>query len=138
MLPPTVSLAAQEKQFMCHNKVDLAFIVDGSGSVTREQFKIGKKFIADLIKHFDISKEKTNVAVASYSQYVHTGRTFSDDASRESVLKSVDGLRYEGAASRLDFGFGLLEFKLFDAKNGARTNNKGQSYSVLPSLFGLV
>lgn len=114
---------------MCHNKVDMVFLLDGSGSVTMDQFKIAKKFVTDLVKHFDISKEKTNVAVASYSQYVHTARTFNDDASRESVLKVVDELRYEGAASRLDFGFDLLEFKLFDTKTGARTSDKGQ-YSV--------
>lgn len=115
---------------MCHNKIDMVILMDCSGSVTEDQFKIGKKFAADLIKHFDISKEKTNVAMASYSQYAHTGRTFNDDTSRESVLKAVDGLPYEGAASRLDFGFDLIEFKLFDAKNGARTSSKGESHTV--------
>lgn len=118
-----VSLA-EKKQFMCHNKIDMVILMDGSGSVTMDQFKVGKKFVADLIKHFDISKEKTNVAMASYSQYTHTGRTFNDKTSRESVLKAVDELPYEGAASRLDFGFDLIEFKLFDAKNGARTSSK--------------
>lgn len=111
---------------MCHNKIDLVILLDGSGSVTQDQFKIAKKFAADLIKHFDISKELTNVAVASYSQYVHKGRTFDDDTTRQSVLKAIDGLRFEGAASRLDFGFDIVEFELFDTKNGARASNKGE------------
>lgn len=122
----TVSLAEAEKKFMCHNKIDLVILLDGSGSVTQDQFKIAKKFAADLIKHFDISKELTNVAVASYSQYVHKGRTFDDDTTRQSVLKAIDGLRFEGAASRLDFGFDIVEFELFDTKNGARASNKGE------------
>lgn len=116
---------------MCHNKIDMAILMDGSGSITMEQFKIGKKFVADLVKHFDISKKKTNVAVASYSQYTHTTRTFNDETSRESVLEAVDKLPYEGAASRLDFGFNLIEFKLFDAKTGARTSSKGESWFSL-------
>ena len=119
---------------MCHNKIDLVILLDGSGSVKLEQFNIAKKFVSDLIKHFDISNKKTNVAVATYSQYTNTGRTFNDDVTPESVLKAVDGLSYEGAASRLDFGFDLIEFELFEAKNGARTNDKGQSYSELHSF----
>ena len=110
---------------MCNNKIDMVVLMDGSGSITMDQFKIGKKFVADLVKHFDISKEKTNVAMATYSQYTHTGKTFNDKTSRESVLKAVYGLPYEGAASRLDFGFDRMESELLDAKNGARTNSKG-------------
>ncbi|KAJ7331173.1 hypothetical protein OS493_020876 [Desmophyllum pertusum] len=74
--------------------------------------------------HNKIDLELTNVAVASYSQYVHKGRTFDDDTTRQSVLKAIDGLRFEGAASRLDFGFDIVEFELFDTKNGARASNK--------------
>ena len=115
---------------MCHNKIDMVVLMDGSGSISMDQFKIGKKFVADLVKHFDISKEKTNVAMASYSQYTHTGRTFNDETSRESVLKAVDKLPYEGAASRLDFGFDRMESELLDAKNGARTNSKGENHTM--------
>ena len=124
ILSRTVSVVKME-QFMCHNKIDMVVLMDGSGSITMDQFKIGKKFVSDLVKHFDISKEKTNVAMASYSQYTHTGRTFNGETSRESVLKALDGLPYEGAASRLDFGFDRMESELLDAKNGARTNSKG-------------
>lgn len=126
----TVSLA--EAEFKCHNKIDLVILMDSSGSITRQQFKIGQKFAADLVKHFDVSKEKTNVAVASYSQYAYTARTFQDHASQEMVLKAIHGLKYEGAASRLDFGFDLVEFKLFDKKYGAR--NKGRYTSLVCSV----
>ena len=114
---------------MCHNKIDMVVLVDGSGSVTKDQFKIGKKFVADLVKHFDISKEKTNVAMASYSQYTHTGRTFNDKTSPESVLKAVDKLPYEGAASRFDFGMDHVESEFFNAKSGARTNSEGENHT---------
>ena len=116
------------KQFKCHNKVDLVILLDGSGSVTVDQFEVAKRFSSDLIKHFDISKVKTNVAVGSYSQYVQTGRTFRDDASQQAVLKAIDGIRYEGAASRLDLAFGLVGFGFFDSKQGARTKDKGEWY----------
>ena len=106
----------------------MVILLDGSGSVTADQFKIAKKFAADLVKHFDISKVRTNVAVASYSQYVKTGRTFHDDASQEAILKAIDGIHYEGAASRLDLAFGLVQFGLFDGKQGARISDKSKLY----------
>lgn len=116
---------ASADQFKCHNKVDMVILLDVSGSIKVNQFKIAKKFAADLVKHFDISKVRTNVAIASYSQYVKTGRTFYDDASQEAVLKAIDGIHYEGAASRLDLAFGLVQFGLFSGKQGARICDKG-------------
>lgn len=118
-----VSLAG--KKFKCHNKIDMVVVLDSSGSVTQKQFKMSKDFVADLVKHFDISKSKANVAVATYSQYAHTGRTFQEHATLDSVLGAIRKLRYEGAASRLDFGFGLVEFKLFDTQYGSRPIDSG-------------
>ena len=103
----------------------MVILLDVSGSITVNQFKIAKKFVADLVKHFDISKVRTNVAIASYSQYVKTGRTFYDDASQEAVLKAIDRIHYEGAASRLDLAFGLVQFGLFNGKQGARICDEG-------------
>lgn len=120
----TVSLA--EAEFKCHNKVDMGILLDSSASISKQQFQIVKKFAADLVKHFDISKDKTNVAVASFSQYAHSARTFKDNVSQESVLKAIDEINYEGAASRLDIGFDVLQFKLFDTQNGVRDSNKGR------------
>lgn len=122
LLLTTVSVA--EAKFKCHSKIDMAFLLDSSGSITRQQFEIAKKFAADLVKHFDISKEKTNVAVATYSQYARTTRTFENHASQKLVLKAIRGLSYEGAASRLDLGFDLVRSTLFDTQKGARPTNK--------------
>ena len=61
-------------EFRCHKKIDLAILVDCSASVTEDQFAATKEFAAELVKHFDISKERANVAAISFSQYVHTKR----------------------------------------------------------------
>ena len=122
----TSSVSLAEAKFKCHSKIDMVFLLDSSGSITRQQFEIAKKFSADLVKHFDISKEKTNVAVATYSQYAHTTRTFENHASQELALKAIWGLSYEGAASRLDLGLDLVKSTLFDTQKGARPTNKGR------------
>lgn len=123
LLLPLVSL--KEAQFKCHKSIDMVILLDSSGSITRKQFRMEKKFASDLIKHFEISKEKTNVALAAFSQYTRTTRTFQNDVSEELVSKAIGKLRYEGAASRLDLGFDVVKFSLFNTENGARVTNKG-------------
>ena len=104
----------------------MSILLDSSASISKKQFQIAKRFAADLVKHFDISEDKTNVAVASFSQYTRSARTFKDNVSKESVLKAIDEVNYEGAASRLDIGFDVLQFNLFDTKTGARESKNGR------------
>ena len=112
-------------RFKCHSKIDMVILLDSSASVTEEAFDTIKKFAAELVKHFDISKDKTNVAAISFSQYMHTGRTFSDDVSQENVLKAINGLTYEGSFTRLDFALETILDETFNKDHGARSSSKG-------------
>ena len=53
----------------CKAKVDLAFIIDGSGSIenagTGNYDKV-KNFVKELIRAFEVSKEETHVGIISY------------------------------------------------------------------------
>lgn len=51
---------------------DLAFIMDGSGSVTRGNFNKMKEFIKDVLGTFDIGSNATRVAVGTYSANYNT------------------------------------------------------------------
>ena len=103
----------------------MAILVDCSASVTEDQFAASKEFASKLVKHFDISKKRANVAAISFSQYVHTKKDFKDDTSRESVLKAIDGLYYEGSLTRLDFALETLQARTFNKAYGARAPSKG-------------
>ena len=115
-----------DAKFTCHRKIDLAVVLDSSASVTEAKFAKVKKFAADLVKHFEISKDRTSVAALAFSQYIHTGRKFSDDPSQKSVLKAIDGLTYEGSFTRLDFALQELQDLTFNKAQGARSYDKGK------------
>ena len=106
--------------------MDLAVLLDCSASVTEHKFALFKEFVGDLMKHFEISKEMTNVAALSFSQYVHPGRKFNDDSSQDSVLKAIKGLRYEGSFTRLDIALQQLQDVTFRKAQGARSDDKGR------------
>ena len=103
----------------------MVILLDSSGSVPEEVFGKTKRFAKDLVKHFDISKEKTNVAILTYSQYVRVLRRFDDEISTESVLKAIDRAAYEASFSRLDSALENVQYKIFKKKRGARSSSKG-------------
>ncbi|XP_015775073.1 PREDICTED: uncharacterized protein LOC107353259 isoform X1 [Acropora digitifera] len=115
------------KAFRCHRKIDMVILLDSSASITRDQFADSKRFASDLVKHFEISKDRTNVAAVSFSQYTHVARNFSEDPSREAVLKAIDSLQYEGSLSRLDLALETLLGETLDKKQGGRTHENGIS-----------
>ncbi|XP_073247508.1 matrilin-2-like [Porites lutea] len=123
-------------KFRCHKKIDLAILVDCSASVTEDQFAASKEFASKLVKHFDISKKRANVAAISFSQYVHTKQDFKDDTSRESVLKAIDGLFYEGSLTRLDFALETLQGRTFNKAYGARAPSKDVKRAVVAITDG--
>lgn len=100
----------------------MVILLDSSGSVSEEVFGKTKKFARDLVKLFDISKEKTNVAILTYSQYVRVLRRFDDEVS---VLRAIDRARYEASFSRLDSALESVRYKIFKKEQGARSSSKG-------------
>ena len=50
----------------CQTDLDLAFIVDGSGSI-ESYFPGVRAFIADVVEYFEIGSEQSRVALVTYS-----------------------------------------------------------------------
>lgn len=115
----------------------MALLLDGSASITKKQFAKSKKFVADLVKHFELSKDKTNVAALTFSRYTRVGRHLNDDSSKEAVLKAIDGLTYEGSITRLDSALRLLSREIFRRSPGARFHDKGVKKVVVVVTDGL-
>ena len=103
----------------------MVILLDSSASITRDQFADAKKFASDLVKHFEISRNKTNVVALGFSQTIQVGRKFSDDTSTETVLKAIDGLIYEGSSTRLHTALTRVNEQILYRFQGARFNDKG-------------
>lgn len=75
---------------------DLAFLVDGSWSVGRENFKHIRSFIAALAGAFDIGEDKTRVAVVQYSTDTRTEFPLTRYTRRGDLLQAINSLPYKG------------------------------------------
>lgn len=75
---------------------DLVFLVDGSWSVGRENFRHIRSFIGALAGAFDIGADKTRVGVVQYSTDTRTEFPLTRYTRRGDLLQAISSLPYKG------------------------------------------
>lgn len=92
---------------MCQTSVDLAFILDTSGSVGSYNFEKIKTFVKKVIDFFNIGSKGTHVAVVTYSTWAQVEFHLSTHTSKSALKNAVNrivyraGWTYTGEAIRL-------------------------------------
>ena len=70
------------------------FLLDGSGSILSLEFQRQLDFVKDVIDVFDVTSDvKTQVGVASFSNWAFQDFHLNSYSSVESVKKAVDSIR---------------------------------------------
>lgn len=75
---------------------DLVFLVDGSWSVGRENFKHIRSFIGAMAGAFDIGSDKTRVGIVQYSSDPRTEFSLTRYNRRGDLLNAISTLPYKG------------------------------------------
>lgn len=75
---------------------DVVFLVDGSWSVGRENFKYIRNFIGAVAGAFDIGEDKTRVGVVQYSTDTRTEFNLNQYFRRAELLQAIRNLPYKG------------------------------------------
>ncbi|GAB0197423.1 collagen alpha-1(XX) chain [Grus japonensis] len=85
-------------QFQCDTSAmtDIILLVDGSWSIGRNNFKLIKEFLSNLISPFSIAQDKIRVGLSQYSSDPRTEWDLSAYSTRDQVLEAVRNLRYKG------------------------------------------
>ncbi|XP_077043417.1 collagen alpha-1(XX) chain [Agelaius phoeniceus] len=85
-------------QFQCDTPAmtDIVLLVDGSWSIGRNNFKLIKEFLSNLISPFSIAEDKIRVGLSQYSSDPRTEWDLSAHSTREQLLEAVRNLRYKG------------------------------------------
>lgn len=78
----------------CIAKIDLAFLIDGSGSVGLGNFRRCLSFIQNVIRGFRISPGFTRIAAEVYSSTPRRLFQFTRYRSAYQVLRAVGSIRY--------------------------------------------
>ncbi|XP_054652752.1 collagen alpha-1(XII) chain isoform X3 [Dunckerocampus dactyliophorus] len=99
---------------------DLVFLVDGSWSVGRENFKHIRSFIAGLAGAFDIGEDKTRVAVVQYSTDTRTEFPLTRYTRRGDLLQAINSLPYKGGNTMTGDAIDYLLQNIFTEEAGSR------------------
>ncbi|XP_020626967.1 collagen alpha-1(XIV) chain-like [Orbicella faveolata] len=107
---------------VCPFALDIAFLLDSSGSIGNVSYQDMKTFINEVIDCFHISPTDTNVGVVSFSSSARTEISFTSRQNVEIIKSIVRKMDYDGGSTRMDLGLKETREVLF-SKQGERRKN---------------
>lgn len=81
------------------------FLVDGSWSVGRTNFKFILDFMSSLVSAFDIGEDKTRVGVVQYSSDTRTEFNMDRYNNQAELLAAIKRIPYKGGNTMTGMGF---------------------------------
>lgn len=74
----------------------MVFLVDGSSSVSRPNFKNIRNFISAVAGAFQIGEDKTRVGVVQYSSDPRTEFNLKKHLTQQALLRAIGSLQVKG------------------------------------------
>lgn len=106
----------------CDGKLDLAFIVDSSGSIRSSRFEDVKEFISNITSNMEISQDKTRVGIISFSDDASLQIRLDQYGRKEDLMQAIKGLPYLRGRTHTASALRMMREELFQVNNGDRTN----------------
>ena len=100
--------------------MDVAFLVDSSGSISFRNFRKVKNFVVELASKFDISPGGSRAAVVVYSTRATTRIRFTDHSTYGSFANAVQSLRHERGYTRIDLALEKAYIDVFGPRGKPR------------------
>ena len=105
----------------CELVADVGFILDSSGSMSRDYGK-EKQILKKVAALFGISSSKSRAGVVTFSYFSELSIKLSDHSNISSFNQAVDNIPLMGSTTRIDRALRLAQKELFSLANGGRTN----------------
>ena len=112
----------------CPVSVDFAFILDGSGSISRKNWGRIKDFVKQIIDSFGVSPEGTHFALLEYSDEPKVYLRFNDFTGAQlnevNVKRKVEEIIQSGGKTFIDKALILANQEIFTQESGMRPGVK--------------
>ena len=109
----------------CKAKIDLAFLLDGSGSIdfqTPGNFKKCLEFLKSFVKGFNIAKDGTHVGLVVFSTTAEIIFNFEKYLDANSMMDAISKISYPAKGTKTGDALDLVRTGLFEvsARQGVR------------------
>jgi len=102
--------------------MDIAFVVDSSGSIGRTNWERTKRFLKALVSRLDVSPSATHIATIAYSNRPEVVMRFNGIQGTNQVNQLLDRMRYQRGFTYTDKALLLADSDLFQSSTGMRFN----------------
>lgn len=123
-------MAAAIKKCNASN-AELIFVLDESGSVGSSNFLKSKNFVKDVIAHFEIGPQATQVGIVTFSSYPNFFFPLNRYQDKTSLLNAVSNLAYRGGSTNTGGALHQARTQLLTEANGMRTGAYSKVVIVL-------
>ena len=100
--------------------IDLVFILDDSGSVSRGDFRKMVVFTTNVVKAFSVSSSTTRVSLLKFSSSVHEMFKLNSHFKKSQVLDSIDRVEHGGGGTATYSALSYLRKTSFRTDHGGR------------------
>ena len=101
---------------VCRAKIDLGFLIDGSGSIEaygKGNFKRVLQFVKYLVGAFKVGRSKTRVGVILFSSRPFMIFRFNKYSTKSQVLRAISRIRYPRGGTKTGFALNYVKNYLF-------------------------
>ncbi|KAL9968558.1 hypothetical protein ACROYT_G020666 [Oculina patagonica] len=125
--PTTAAPTKPKITIKCKVPLDIAFVVDASGSVGVRAFQLVKSFLKEFTHYFNVSANETHFACLHYDHRVHPDFSFNDTQfySPAALDAKLDNMTYPSGAT-------LTDRALWEAKKFYRKDHGARDFHVIP------
>lgn len=100
----------------CNKRLDLAFLIDGSGSINsagRGNFRRCIEFVKSVVSSLNVSPRHTRVGVVLFSSRAWLILDFYRSRSKAGVLSTISRIRYPRGGTRIGKALNFVLYRLF-------------------------
>lgn len=101
---------------------DIVFLVDGSWSISQQNFKTIKGFLYTLVNNFDIGEDKVQIGLIQYSDQPHNEFFLNTYQRKEDILYNIQNLRHKGGGTKTGESLQFMLDTQFNEMAGSRRN----------------
>ncbi|KAI1895143.1 hypothetical protein AGOR_G00103270 [Albula goreensis] len=100
--------------------LDLVFVIDGSRSISPQNFGLVKQFVNRIVDSLQIGSQTTRVGLVQYSSTVRTEFALRQHTTKEAIQEAVNAVQYMSGGSMTGLALRHLLERSFTEAEGAR------------------
>ncbi|XP_076438556.1 uncharacterized protein LOC143277563 [Babylonia areolata] len=119
-----ITLAAEATQYStyidCQGALDLAFLMDSSGSIMTSDYLLQLNFVAEVVKALPVGPDRVQVANVVFGTIAEVAFNFSTYSDKQDIIDDIKNTDKDNGGTNTPTALNLTRTVVFDPANGAR------------------